>query len=30
VAFIDAGRIIKVYSQEDASLLAALRLAQEK
>jgi hypothetical protein len=30
VAFIDAGRVIKVYNQEDASLLAALRLAQEK
>jgi hypothetical protein len=30
VAFIDAGRIIKVYSQEDVSLFAALRLAQEK
>ncbi|MDR1579854.1 MAG: hypothetical protein LBS35_05815, partial [Synergistaceae bacterium] len=30
VAFIDAGRLIKVYSQEDASLLAALRLAQAK
>jgi hypothetical protein len=30
VAFIDAGRVIKIYSQEDASLLAALRLAQEK
>jgi hypothetical protein len=30
VAFIDSGRVIKVYSQEDGSLWAALRLAQEK
>jgi hypothetical protein len=30
VAFIDTGRVIKVYMQEDASLLAALRLAQSK
>jgi hypothetical protein len=30
VAFINAGRLIKVYSQEDASLLAALQLAQAK
>jgi hypothetical protein len=30
VAFIDAGRLIKVYSHEDISLLAALQLAQSK
>jgi hypothetical protein len=30
VAFIDAGRAIKVYDQEDSSLLAALQLAQQK
>jgi hypothetical protein len=30
VAFIDAGCVIKVYGQDDDTLLAALRLAQEK
>jgi hypothetical protein len=30
IAFIDTGRLIKVYSQEDASILAALQLAQQK
>jgi hypothetical protein len=30
VAFIDTGRLIKIYSQEDASILAALQLAQQK
>jgi hypothetical protein len=30
VAFIDAGRVIKVYNQEGSSLLAALQLAQAK
>jgi hypothetical protein len=30
VAFIDAGRVIKVYEQSDVSLLAALQLAQSK
>jgi hypothetical protein len=30
VAFIDTGRLIKVYGQEDASILAALQLAQQK
>jgi hypothetical protein len=30
VAFIDAGRVIKVYSKEDASILAALQLSQQK
>jgi hypothetical protein len=30
VVFIDTGRLIKVYSQEDASILAALQLAQQK
>jgi hypothetical protein len=30
VAFIDAGRLIKVYRQDDDTLLAALKLAQEK
>jgi hypothetical protein len=30
VAFIDAGRVIKVYNQEDEVLLAALQLAQAK
>jgi hypothetical protein len=30
VAFIDVGRVIKVYSEDDSSLLAALQLAQQK
>jgi hypothetical protein len=30
VAFIDVGRVIKVYDQKDVSLLAALQLAQQK
>jgi hypothetical protein len=30
VAFIDVGRVIKVYDQGDSSLLASLRLAQSK
>jgi hypothetical protein len=30
VAFIDVGRVIKVYDQDDTSLLAALQLAQQK
>jgi hypothetical protein len=30
VAFIDVGRVIKVYDQKDTSLLAALQLAQQK
>jgi hypothetical protein len=30
VAFIDVGRLIKVYDQDNASLLAALQLAQQK
>jgi hypothetical protein len=30
VAFTDTGRLIKVYSQEDTSILAALQLAQQK
>ena len=30
VAFIDIGRVIKVYEQSDVSLLAALQLAQSK
>jgi hypothetical protein len=30
VAFLDTGRLIKVYSQGDASILAALQLAQQK
>jgi hypothetical protein len=30
VAFIDTGRLIKVYDQEGASILAALQLAQSK
>jgi hypothetical protein len=30
VAFIDVGRVIKVYKQDADTLLAALRLAQEK
>jgi hypothetical protein len=30
VAFVDTGRLIKVYGQEDASILAALQLAQQK
>jgi hypothetical protein len=30
VAFIDVGRVIKVYDQGDSSLLASLRLAQQK
>jgi hypothetical protein len=29
-SFIDAGRIIRVYAQDDDTLLAALQLAQEK
>jgi hypothetical protein len=30
VAFIDVGRVIRVYEQSDSSLLAALQLAQSK
>jgi hypothetical protein len=30
VAFIDTGRLIKVFDENDASLLAALQLAQQK
>jgi hypothetical protein len=30
VAFIDAGRVIKVYDQDDSSILACLQLAQQK
>jgi hypothetical protein len=30
VAFVDVGRVIKVYEQSDSSLLAALQLAQNK
>jgi hypothetical protein len=30
IAFIDTGRLIKVYGQNDASILAALQLAQQK